>query len=390
MRHATQGTVLLGPVLLMSWACGGAEPPPPPAPPEVGVSQPITRPVTQYAEFTGTTRGSESVQIRARVTGTLEQVAFVPGRPVHKGDLLFVIEPRPYKAARDSAAAALRAAEADLARTESDLGRVTQAVKTNAVSESDVDLARAQRDMAEANVLSGKANLDQAELQLSYTRVLSPINGMIDRNLFDVGNVVGGPGEDVLTSVNRVVPLFVYFDAPEQAVLEILRRRQMGILTRDDEPSLDETDSPGEDPVLAIEVSTTIDEGFPHVGAVDFVSNKVDASTGTIEIRGRLPNEEELLFAGLFVGIRLPIGTVDDAILIDERALGTDLGGRYVYVVGADDVVEQRYVRLGPVEDDGMVPVVEGLELSDTYIVEGVLRTRPGMPVTPMPVESTE
>ena len=372
-------------LLSLAWACG-AEPPAPPPPPEVGVSQPITRPVTLFAEFTGTTRGSESVQIRARVIGRLEQVAFEVGRPVETGDLLFVIEPRPYKASLDSAAAGLRAAEADLARTESDLKRVEQAAKTDAVSESDVDLARANRDMAQANVYSAEAALDQAELQYSYTRVLSPIDGIADRNLFDVGNVVGGPGEDVLTSVNKVAPLFVYFDAPERAILKILeyvdyRRMQGGV-----EIGGSMIDGPaGYDPdsSLTIQVGTLIDEGFPHEGVIDFLSNTVDSSTGTIEVRGRLANKRGLLFPGLFVRVRLPVGTVEDAILIDERAIGTDLGGRYVYVVGADNMVEQRYVKLGATEPDGMIPVEEGLELSDTYISTGVLRARPGMPVTP-------
>lgn len=396
MRRGTPGWGLAPMVglMMMGWSCG-AEAPPPPPPPEVVVGQPVTRPVTLFAEFTGTTRGSESVEIRARVTGELEQVAFEVGRPVREGDLLFVIEPRPYKAALNSAEAALRAAKADLDRTESDLRRVTQAAKTAAVSESDVDLARANRDMAQANVLTAEADLDQAQLQYSYTSVVSPIDGIIDRNLFDVGNVVGGPGEDVLTSVNRVAPLFVYFDAPERAILEILKyvdyqRTDAGVeMTLHENVSSDSEDIDGEQ-MQKLFVGTLVDEDFPHEGVVDFLSNTVDPSTGTIEVRGRLPNASGLLFPGLFVRVRLPVGVVDDAILIDERALGTDLGGRFVYVVGEDNVVEQRYVSLGVTEADGMAPVTEGLELSDTYIVEGVLRARPGMPVTPTRAGSAE
>jgi len=376
--------------LALAAGCGGGPEAAPPAPPEVGVSQPITRPVTLFAEFTGTTRGSESVRIRARVTGTLEEIAFEVGRPVSAGDLLFVIEPRPYKAARDSAAAVLRAAEADLARAESDLQRVSQAARTNAVSESDVDLAKANRDMAEASVLSAEASLDQAELQYSYTSVLSPITGIADRNLFDVGDVVGGAGEDVLTSVNRVAPLFVYFDVPERAILEILKNVNYTRTEDGVEFTVDDLESRDEKEELRLQVGTLIDEGFPHEGVVDFLSNTVDASTGTIQLRGRLPNARGLLFPGLFVRVRLPFGSVEDAVLIDERALGTDLGGRYVYVVGEDNVVEQRYIELGTTEDDGMVPVSEGLELSDTYIVDGVLRARPGLPVKPIRRDGAE
>ncbi len=387
----------LGVALALTAGCA-QEAPPPPAPPEVGVSQPITRPVTLFTEFTGNTVGSEQVQIRARVTGAVERVAFEGGRPVKTGDLLFVIEPRPYKAALNAAEAALRAAEADLARAESDLRRVTQAAKTNAVSESDVDLARANRDMADASVLTAEADLDQARLQFSYTNVVSPIDGIVDRNLFDVGNVVGGPGEDVLTSVIKVAPLFVYFSVPERAILEMLRtvnytRTEEGVQF-DVPPSMRPgghsatEEGAGDDalrsgPSVEIQVGTPADEGFPHIGELDFLSNTVDSATGTIEVRGRLPNAEGLLLPGLFVRVRIPVGTVEDAILIDERSLGTDLGGRYVYVVGADNIVEQRYVELGPTEEDGMVPVTAGLELSDSYIVDGVLRARPGMPVNP-------
>ena len=385
-RHALWPLALTSALMVLS-GCGGGSPPAS-APPEVGVAQPTSRTVTLYKEFTGTTRGSESVEIRARVTGALERVAFEAGRPVKRGDLLFVIEPRPYKASLESSRAALRAAEAELARSESNLRRVTQAARTNAVSESDVDLAQANRDMAEAEVLAARAGLDQAELQYSYTSVRSPIDGIIDRNLFDVGNVVGGPGEDVLTSVIRVAPLFVYFDVPERAVLELLKqvefeRTDEGISFSTVPDPLGDAEKLEEGAGFGFSVGTLVDEGFPHRGVVDFLGNTVDASTGTIEVRGRIDNDRGLLFPGLFVRVRVPIGLLENAILIDERAVGTDLGGRYVYVVDANNVVEQRYVELGPTEDDGMVPVIQGLEMSETYIVDGVLRARPGMPVTP-------
>ena len=368
----------IGIILVASAAVACAAPPemPPPSPPEVGVSEPIRREVTLFREFTGQTRAAESVEVRARVSGTLEEMQFVPASMVQKGKVLFVVEPRPYKASLDAAVAALRSTEAQLARAKSDLRRVQQAAKTNAVSESDVDLALAQRDVAEANVLSADAALDQAELQYSYTQVIAPISGQVGRNRVDVGNVVSASQATLLTTINKIQPIHAYFDVPEQALLEMLRIRGGERLQTADENQ------------PAVEMATLVGEGFPHKGQFDFISNTVDSATGTIEVRAIFPNEEQVLFPGLFVRMRVTIGSVPGTILVDERAIGTDLGGRFVYLVGDGDVVEQRYVELGPVETDGMIPVWEGLEGSETYIVDGVLRARPGMPVTPISVGS--
>jgi RND family efflux transporter MFP subunit len=352
---------------------------PPPA--DVGVAQPIRRDVTVFSEHLGSTQAFESVEVRARVSGELEQITFEPSTLVKEGERLFVIEPRQYKAERDAAEAALKSAQADLARTESDLKRVEQAVKTNAVSQSDVDLARANRDMARASVLSAEAALDRAELQFSYTQVRAPIAGQVGRNLVDRGNIVDGNQGTLLTTVNRMQPMFVYFDAPEEIVLRALEHR--GLTTSTTRAKFD-----GGEATIA-EVATLIDEDFPFSGPIDYVSNKVDAATGTIQLRAVLPNKEMRLFPGLFVRIRIPMELLEDAVLIREEALGTDLGGRYVYVVGDDNLVERRYVTLGAVEPDGMVPILDGLDGSETYIVEGLLRARPGLPVTPETVSDT-
>ena len=359
-------------------ACGKQAETGPPPPPDVGVAQPIKRDVMLYSEHLGTTEAFESVEVKARVSGELERITFEPSTIVEEGAQLFVIEPRLYKAERDAADAALKSAQADLARTESDLQRVEQAVKTNAVSQSDVDLARANRDMARASVLSAEAALDSAELQYSYTQVRAPITGQVGRNRVDRGNIVSGSQGTLLTTVNRMQPMFVYFDAPEEIVLRALAN--MDLTTVVDINAEDEASRRG---VTNAEVATLIDEGFPYSGPIDYVSNTVDSATGTIQVRAVLPNERMSLFPGLFVRVRFPMGLLEDAVLIREEALGTDLGGRYVYVVGEGNVVEQKYVELGPVEPDGMVPILEGLDGSETYIVEGLLRARPGMPVTP-------
>ena len=364
---ATLATLALG--------CGGGGEASAPPPPDVGVAKPIQRDVTVFSEHLGSTAAFESVEVRARVTGELEQINFEPSTIVDEGRQLFLIEPRNYKAERDAADAALKSAHAELARTESDLKRVEQAVKTNAVSQSDVDLARANRDMARAAVLSAEAALDRAELQLSYTRVRAPIAGQVGRNLVDRGNIVSGSERTLLTTVNRMQPMYVYFDAPEEVVLRALKN--LDLRTDDTRGKLDRGEA------TMAEVATLIDEDFPFEGPIDYVSNEVDAATGTIQVRAVLANEEMRLFPGLFVRVRIPMQVLEDAVLIREEALGTDLGGRYVYIVGDDNLVEVRYVQLGVVEPDGMVPILEGLDGSETYIVEGLLRARPGMPVTP-------
>jgi RND family efflux transporter MFP subunit len=345
------------------------------------VAKPIQRDVTVFSEHLGSTAAFESVEVRARVTGELEQINFEPSTIVDEGRQLFLIEPRNYKAERDAADAALKSAHAELARTESDLKRVEQAVKTNAVSQSDVDLARANRDMARAAVLSAEAALDRAELQLSYTRVRAPIAGQVGRNLVDRGNIVSGSERTLLTTVNRMQPMYVYFDAPEEVVLRALKN--LDLRTDDTRAKFDRGEA------TMAEVATLIDEDFPFEGPIDYVSNEVDAATGTIQVRAVLANEEMRLFPGLFVRVRIPMQVLEDAVLIREEALGTDLGGRYVYIVGDDNLVEVRYVQLGVVEPDGMVPILEGLDGSETYIVEGLLRARPGMPVTPDRVSDT-
>ena len=316
------------------------------------------------------------------MTGELEQITFEPSITVAEGDVLFVIEPRLYKAERDAADAALKSAQADLARAESDLQRVEKAIKTDAVSQSDVDLARANRDMARAQVLSAEAALDSAKLQYSYTQVRAPISGQVGRNLVDRGNIVSGGERTLLTTVKRIKPMFVYFDAPEETVLRALRDFDLT-------ESAPDNRAEGKQLTMA-QVATLIDEGFPFQGPIDYVSNTVDPDTGTIRLRAVLPNEDVALFPGLFVRVRIPVGKLENAVLIDEKALGTDLGGRYVYVLDAENIVERRYVKLGVVEPDGMVPILEGLEGDETYIVDGLLRARPGMPATPGAPSSAE
>lgn len=342
-----------------------------PQPPLVTVAEPMRRDVQNYVDFTGTTRAIEFAEIRARVQGTLEEMQFEPTTFVDAGDVLFVIEPELYQAVYDEADAAVGSARSELAIAESDLERVSLAIQTNAVSRQDLDRAQATRDQAEAAVLSARARLQRAALDVRYTRVTTPITGQVSRNLVDLGNLVGATEPTLLTTVTRINPIFVYFNAPEQVVLQILA-------AQNDPATVPDTS------IGRVLIATAIDEGYPHGGRVDFVNNTVDPATGTIEIRAVVDNADNTLFPGLFVRIRLLAGTAENAILVQERAIGTDLGGKFVMVVEkADDVVNQKYIKLGPLQDDGTVVVAEGLDGTEQYIVNGMMRARPGFPVTP-------
>jgi RND family efflux transporter MFP subunit len=366
--------------------CGGDEGPVRQAP-EVTVAQPVVRPVQPFVDFTGTTRAVESIEIRARVGGVLEQQSFRPSDIVEQGQVLFVIEPEQYRAARDEAQAMLRSAIADSALKESNLDRIRIAIETDAVSKQDLDRAQAERDAAVAAVLGARARLSRAQLDYEYTRVRSPITGQVGRRLVDPGNLVGFGEQTLLTTVNQVQPIHVFFNAPEWVVLAMLRQMEEA---RDSEGAADAADSRRESTVKVL-VGTSADEDrFPFEGEIDFIGNTVDPSTGTIELRAEFPNEEQQLFPGLFVRVRLLAVAAADALLIDERGIGTDLGGKYVYVVGEDGIVERRYVKLGQPQPDGTIVVEEGLETDERYISNGLLRARPGLPVTPRTEEELE
>ena len=348
--------------------------------PEVTVAQPVIRPVQPYVDFTGTTRAVESVEIRARVGGVLEQQLFAPSDIVDVGDVLFNIEPEQYRAARDESVAMLRSAVADSALKESNLERVQIAIETDAVSRQDLDRAQASRDAAVAAVLGARARLVRAQLDYDYTSVRSPIVGQVGRRQVDPGNLVGYGDQTLLTTVNRLRPLHVYFNAPEWVVLQMLRQMEGAGAAGD----LDDPNALERKPTLSVLVGTAADEDrFPFEGYIDFIGNTVDPSTGTIELRAVFENENLQLFPGLFVRVRAMAVQTQDALLIDERAVGTDLGGKYVYLVGDENIVERRYVQVGQPQPDGTVVIEEGLEADETYVSNGLLRARPGLPVTP-------
>lgn len=388
-----RGRISILAAAVMTAGCGGGDQVVRQAP-EVTVSQPVVRPVQGYVDFTGTTRSTESVEIRARVGGVLERQLFSSSDIVDAGDVLFIIEQEQYQAARDEAVALMRSAVADSALKESNLERVQIAIETNAVSRQDLDKAQAERDAAVAAVLGARAGLSRAQLDYEYTTVESPITGQVGRRLVDPGNLVGYSEQTLLTTVNRMAPIHVFFNAPEWVVLRMLRAIDEALGDEDDSSVMDAVESDGEldetavqaqKQVVKVLIGTAADEDrFPFEGYINFIGNTVDPSTGTIELRALFDNEENLLFPGLFVRVRVLALEADDALLVDERAIGTDLGGKYMYLVGENDIVERVYVTVGQPQPDGTVVVEEGLDPDATYISNGLLRARPGLPVTPL------
>lgn len=333
-----------------------------PPPPEVAVSHPIEREVTTYSEFTGSTTAVETVEIRARVQGYLQSFNFTPGDTVTKGQLLFVIEPELYQAQVDQAQANLEGAEAQARAAEEQLS-ITQAIyQRSAGSRTDLVQKTQQRDLTKAQAENAKANLEQAKLNLSYTHIYAPFGGRIDRNQVDVGNLVGAGQATLLATLVRDDPMYAYFTASEREWLE-----------RTVVPN-------GMHNVAYMALAT--DTGFPHVGKVDYASNRVDPSTGTIEVRAVFPNPDRVLLPGLFARIRLPF-TRGPALLVPDAAIGADQGGKYLLNVNEKNVVEQRRVTTGALAEGEMRVIVSGVGKDDWVVVDGLQRAHPGSTVKP-------
>ncbi|HDS85460.1 MAG TPA: efflux RND transporter periplasmic adaptor subunit [Phycisphaerales bacterium] len=350
--------------MIAQYAAGGGTEGPVPLP----VDRCTIKDITDFLEFTGTTEAVNVVEIRARVEGYLEQIHFTDGSLVEKDQLLFTIEPDIYRSRRDEAASRLKAGQTELQRAREDLERIQKAVQTGSVSRQELTRAQAAYDTAQAQVLGAQAALDMAELNLSYTEIRSPITGRIGRRLVDVGNLVGALDRTVLTTIRQIRPIYVFFHISERLLEgDLLRRLQGGEAV---EP-------------LSLSVGLPHTGVFPYSGIIDFVNNTVDPDTGTIYVRGRLANEDGSLLPGMFVRVRVPTTERQNAVLIPEKAVSTDLGGRYVLIVDDEEKLQRRDVTLGAVVD-GLRVVTEGLNGDETFIVGGFHMARPGMSVEPI------
>jgi len=369
----------LAALLLMAAACDGDKqkftaPPPPP----VTVAAPVQRTVTDYAVFTGNTQALYSVDVQARVEGELRSINFEVGSRVKKGQLLFVIEPEPYQAKVNIALADLAVAKAQEKLAQATLVRKENAYKDRAVSEVEVIQAQAQHAEALAKVEAAKAQVERAKIDYGYTHIHAPIAGRTSRNLVDVGNLVGAGQATLLTSIVMDDPMYAYFTVSERDLLAYRASR------REHEVPLDDKGRPLANLGLANE------DGYPHKGYLDWIDNKVDPGTGTIQVRGVFPNPEGVLLPGLFVRIQVPAGIIKNALLVPDAAVARDQRGFYLLTVDKDNTVQYKPVELGPLQNKTMRVVLKGIEPGERVIVNGLQRVRPGVKCTPLTEEQAK
>ena len=354
-----------------SQAAPGADSAPPP---EVSVAQVMERSVVPWDEYTGRVVAAQTVQMRPRVSGYIDRVVFTEGAEVKKGDLLFVIDQRPYRAALERAQAQLAQARSEAKLAASRDARSTELLEANAVSREEYEARRANSAQASAAVRAAEAAVDAARLDLQFTEVRAPIDGRAGRALATAGNLVQAD-TTLLTTVVSLDPVHVYFEADERSFLKYQALARNG------------KRSSGGNPVR---VGLANERGYPHAGEVDFTDNQVDPGTGTIRTRAVVPNPERVFVPGLYARVRLQAGDAGGALLVDERAVMTDQDRKYVYVLGADNQAERRDISLGRAID-GMRVVQDGLAPEDRVIVHGLQKVFfPGMPVTPVPIEMGE
>jgi len=342
----------------------------PPPPPKVDIAAPVQRPVTRYLEASGNTVAIKTVDLVARVQGFLQSIDYQDGSFVKQGTPLFTIEPDTFRLKLEQAQAAEAGAQASVRQTEADFKRQSELASRQAVSQAALDNSTSARDNAQANLQQAQVNTRIAAVNYGYTRVTAPFDGIVSAHLVSVGELVGVASPTQLATIVALDPIHVTFNIAEQDVLRIraeARRRGM---------------TPSDLKQFPIEVGLPTEDGYPHQGKLDYAASTVNPSTGTLAVRGVVPNPDQVLLPGYFVRIRVPVDRQQNALLVPDTALGSDQGGRYVLVVNADNVVEQRKVQTGPL-DGGLRVIESGLGPDDRVVTAGLLRVIPGQTVDP-------
>jgi RND family efflux transporter MFP subunit len=336
------------------------------------VVKPRMQSVSSYVEVTGNAASVNAVKLIARVEGYLEQLHYEDGQFAKKDDLLFTIQQDQYKDQLQQAQAQLLAAQAAVSYAKTEVVRYTALLKKDAATQVEVDKWVYQRASAEAQLLGAQAQVGLAKLNLDYTDVRAPFDGIVGKHLIDPGNVVGGAGQQTaLAEITQLDPIYVVANLSEQDVLKIRQNLGQHRLTLADLHK------------VPVDVALSDDTGFPHQGTIEYVAPAIDPQTGTLLVRGIVPNPNFTLLPGFFVKMRLPMGRVDrNALLVPDRALQEDQGGRYLLIVNKDDVVEQRYVQLGQLNGTLRV-VVSSLRPDDRVVVGDLWRAAPGTKVVP-------
>jgi RND family efflux transporter MFP subunit len=333
---------------------------------------PKSQSVTSYVDVTGNAASVNDVKLIARVEGYLDQIHYQDGQFVKKGDLLFTIQQDQYKDQLQQAQAQLQAAQAALAYARTEVVRYTALLKKDAATQTEVDKWTYDRASAEAQLLGAQASVALAKLNLGYTEVRAPFDGIVGKHLIDPGNVVGGAGQQpALAEITQLDPIYVVANLSEQQIMQIRQNLNQHRLTFADLHKV---------PVgVALQGQT----GFPLQGTIEYVAPAIDPATGTLLVRGILANPDRTLLPGFFINIRLPTERVSqNALLVPDRSLQEDQGGRYLLIVNKDDVVQQRYVQLGQL-DGSLRVITSGLKPDDRVVVGDLWRATPGTKVMP-------
>jgi membrane fusion protein, multidrug efflux system len=337
--------------------------------PKVTVSKPEQKEVVNWNEFTGRTAAVKLVSVTPRVSGYIVDIPFKEGDVVHKGDLLFQIDPRPYQHACEQAVGQLQQAQANQQLQDVTFARQQRLRETGVIAKEDYDTALSNKSQAASQVISAQAALASAQLNLEFTHVTSPISGRVSRQLVNIGNLVQADSTQ-LTTVVSIDPIYAYFSMDELAALRYQRFVREGKLTR----------SP--DGKVPVYLQLQDETGFPHEGTIDFSDNAFDSSTGTLLVRGTFPNPDGFLTPGNFVRVRLASSPKYNALLVADRAIGSDQDQSFVYVVDAKNIARLRHVKIGQLAE-GLRVVKSGLQPDDEVIINGIIKVRPDNPVKP-------
>lgn len=376
LMRVVRGVFFLIFTILVFGCSAGAPPVVETPPPPVSVSQPLVLEVVDHDDYEGRLVAAQKVDIRARSRGHLLKIHFKDGQMVKAGDLLYEIDPRQHEATLSAAEAQLASAQGSLEFAKTEYNRTRTLVQKKAASPEELDMWTAKQTVAKGDVLKGKSAVEQAKLDLEYTRVTAPIDGKISRTQIDIGNLVNaGGGETLLTTLVSVDPIYVYFTVDERSLLRYRKDFRKNVNSQGEEP-------PIKDLKIPVYVALEGESGFPHRGVIDFADNRVNPSTGTIQVRGVLSNARRLFDDGMRARVRIPVSDPYKAIMITERAIGNEQGRKFIYVVNEENVAERRDVVLDRVID-GLQVIREGVKPGEWVVVNGIQRVRDGMKVEP-------